>query len=240
MGASMVFNQFWPFIQHCHLCQTEAARPHTVLCEGCHQDLPWRLDTMQLDQTDIQVLFDYAWPVDRLLHLFKYQQRLELLPIFRHALQQHSRIDVDAIVAMPCSAARLRQRGYNQAHLLAQQLSVLWQIPLWPHLQRVQQHAAQQRLDRAERLSNLQDAFAVSASQQPPARILLLDDVLTTGASFCSAADCLRRAGAIHIEGLIIASHHPATPQFDTAQPVTQASADSTDFSSSDDGRTAN
>jgi len=207
-----VFNQFWPFTQRCHLCQTETARPQTVLCHGCHQDLPWRLDTMQLDQTDIQVLFDYAWPVDRLLHLFKYQQRLDLLPIFRHALQQQPRIDVDAIVAMPCSAARLRQRGYNQAHLLAQQLSFLWQIPLWPHLQRVKQPTAQQRLDRAERLSNLQDAFAVSVSQQPPARILLLDDVLTTGASFCSAADCLRRAGVQQITGLIVASRHQTAP----------------------------
>lgn len=204
----MTFNQLWPFPRRCQLCQTEAAQPQTVLCQGCQQDLPWRLDSIHMDQTEIQVLLDYAWPVDRLLHLFKYQQRLDLLPIFRHALQQQPRIDVDAIVAMPCSAARLRQRGYNQAQLLAQQLSELWQIPLWPHLQRLQQQTAQQRLDRAERMSNLQNAFAVSAAHPPPARILLIDDVLTTGASFCTAADCLRRAGAVQIAGLVVASNH--------------------------------
>lgn len=185
--------------------------PNAAVCHGCQQDLPWRLDTLQMDQTDIQIIFDYAWPVDRLLHLFKYQQRLDLLPIFRHALQQQARLDIDAIVAMPCSATRLRQRGYNQAHLLAQQLSELWQVPLWPHLQRVKQHTAQQRLDRAERMSNLQGAFAVTAQQQPPARLLLLDDVLTTGSSFCSAAACLRQAGATQIEGLILASRHQRT-----------------------------
>ena len=184
----------------------------TSLCEGCHRDLPWRLDQIQMDQTEIQIIFDYAWPVDRLLHLFKYQQRLDLLPLFRHALQQQPRLDVDAIVAMPCSTTRLRQRGYNQAYLLAQQLSELWQVPIWPHLQRLQQQTAQQRLDRAERLSNLQNAFAVSAPHVPPARILLIDDVLTTGASFCTAADCLRRAGALQITGLVVASNHGKSP----------------------------
>lgn len=207
----MQFDQFWRLVRRCHLCQTEAAMPNAAVCHGCQQDLPWRLDTLQMDQTDIQIIFDYAWPVDRLLHLLKYQQRLDLLPFFRHALQHQPKLPIDAIVAMPCSAARLRQRGYNQAHLLAQQLSQLWQVPLWPHLQRVKQHTAQQRLDRAERMSNLQGAFAVTAQQQPPARLLLLDDVLTTGSSFCSAAACLRQAGATQIEGLILASRHQST-----------------------------
>lgn len=204
----MTFSQIWSLSKRCDLCQTEPVMHRTALCEGCHRDLPWRLDRIQMDQTEIQIIFDYAWPVDRLLHLFKYQQRLDLLPLFRHALQQQPRLDVDAIVAMPCSTSRLRQRGYNQAHLLAQQLSELWQVPLWPHLQRVKQHTAQQQLDRAERMSNLQDAFVVSAAQRPPARLLLLDDVLTTGASLCSAANCLRHAGATQIAGLVIASRH--------------------------------
>jgi len=208
----MMFNPRWPLTKHCALCQFEPVmpNPNAAICHGCHHDLPWRLTSICLDETNIHVIFDYQWPLDRLLHLFKYQQRLDLLPFFRHALQQQPRVDVDAIVAMPCSAARLRQRGYNQAHLLAQQLSQLWQIPIWPHLHRIKQHTAQQQLDRAERLSNLQSAFAVPAQHRPPAKILLLDDVLTTGASFSSAADCLRQAGASQIEGLIMASHHNA------------------------------
>ena len=164
-----------------------------------------------MDQTDIQIIFEYQWPIDRLLHLFKYQQRLDLLSILRHALQQQARLDVDAIVAMPCSNQRLRQRGYNQAQLLAQQLSQLWQLPIWPHLQRIKHQPAQQRLDRAERLSNLKDAFAVSPGQRPPSRLLLIDDVLTTGSSFCSAAATLRQAGAIQLHGLIMASQHQAS-----------------------------
>ena len=207
-----MLRRFWPTQPRCHLCDYQPALPDLALCLGCHQDLPWRLDSIRLDQIDIQVIFDYQWPIDRLLHLFKYQQRLDLLPILRHALQQQPRVEVDAIVAMPCSAARLRQRGYNQAHLISQQLSQLWQVPIWPHLHRIKHQPAQQRLDRAERLSNLQDAFAVTPQQLPPARLLLLDDVLTTGSSFCSAAQTLRQAGADHLHGLIIASHHQAAP----------------------------
>lgn len=203
-----MLTRFWTASPRCGLCDFQPALLDLALCLGCHQDLPWRLDRIRLDQVDIQVIFDYQWPVDRLLHLFKYQQRLDLLPILRHALQQQPRLEIDAIVAMPCSATRLRQRGYNQAHLLAQQLSQLWQVPIWPHLHRIKHQTAQQRLDRAERLSNLQDAFAVTPQQCPPARLLLIDDVLTTGSSFCSAAQTLQQAGAIHLQGLIIASHH--------------------------------
>lgn len=204
----MTVRQFWPFQPRCRLCNLQPAMPVTALCQGCHHDLPWRLQPICLDQTDIHIIFDYQWPIDRLLHLFKYQQRLDLLPILRAALQQQPRLEVDAIVAMPCSATRLRQRGYNQAHVIAQQLSQLWQLPIWPHLHRIKHQPAQQRLDRAERLSNLQDAFAVTPQEQPPTRLLLIDDVLTTGSSFCSAASTLRQAGAVHLQGLIIASHH--------------------------------
>ena len=205
-----MLRRFWPFSPRCQLCDCQPALPDLPLCLGCHQDLPWRLEQIRLDQIDIQVIFDYQWPVDRLLHLFKYQQRLDLLPILRHALQQQPRLAVDAVVAMPCSAIRLRQRGYNQAHLIAEQLSQLWQVPIWPHLHRIKHQAAQQRLDRAERLSNLKDAFAVTTGQRPPTRLLLIDDVLTTGSSFCSAAQVLRDAGELQLQGLIIASHHQA------------------------------
>lgn len=204
----MRLRQLWPFLPTCQLCQCQPALPDQVLCQGCHQDLPWRLDRIQLDQINIHVLLDYQWPIDRLLHLFKYQQRLDLLPIFRHALHYQQRLDVDAIIPMPCSATKLRKRGYNQAQLLAQQLSQLWQIPIWPHLHRVKHSPAQQQLDRAERLSNLQDAFAVVQPARMPAKILLLDDVLTTGASFCTAAACLQQAATVEIQGLVMASQH--------------------------------
>lgn len=199
---------WWQPRGRCVLCDLHDRLPDAVLCAGCQQDLPWRLEQIRLDHRDIQVLFHYQWPVDRLLHLFKYQQRLDLIRIFQYALQYASPVEVDAVVAMPCSAARLRQRGYNQAHLFAQQLGQLWQLPIWPHLQRVKHQPAQQRLDRAERLDNLKGAFVVAAGQRPPKRVLLIDDVLTTGSSFGSAADCLHQAGVDRIEGLVIASHH--------------------------------
>ena len=86
------------------------------------------------------------------------------------------------IVAMPTTAQRLIKRGFDPVSILSAHLSKHWQIPLWDGVQRIDDTISQQGLTRAERLSNLDNAFALIESQ-PAKRLILFDDVATTGAS---------------------------------------------------------
>jgi predicted amidophosphoribosyltransferase len=102
----------------------------------------------------VQVAFAYQWPIDRLIHLYKYQARLELMPIFEYGLRQLERPVADALLAVPVSPDRLRERGFNQSHEIAKRMADYWNIPLLTHVTR-RDGLRQKGLNRSERLQNL-------------------------------------------------------------------------------------
>lgn len=122
------------------------------------------------------------------------------LQVMKHLAQ------ADVLIPIPLSAQRMRERGYNPAAQLAQHLSP---AKYQPHcLQRIRHTPAQSDLTRAERLRNLRHAFAVADAQRPHIagrRVLLLDDVMTTGATCTTASHCLLQAGASQIQVLCLA-----------------------------------
>ncbi|NMM76610.1 phosphoribosyltransferase [Acidovorax sp. SRB_14] len=112
----------------------------------------------------------------------------------------------DLVLPIPLSHARLRTRGFNQALLLARLLAPAKTDAAL--LLRTHDTEAQSHLTRAQRLRNLRGAFAVEplrARQLQGTRVLLVDDVMTTGATLHAAALALRQAGAAHITGLVVA-----------------------------------
>ena len=114
--------------------------------------------------------------------------------------------EADWVLPIPLSPQRLAERGYNQALLLANQLSP---SKTDAHLLLRTRHTpAQRTLPRAERLSNLQGAFAVEplrAQEIRGKRVVLVDDVMTSGASLHTAAQVLRQAGAQHVSAIVLA-----------------------------------
>jgi ComF family protein len=112
----------------------------------------------------------------------------------------------DGILPIPLSAERLAERGYNQSLLLARELcAAKTQAEL---LLRTRHTPAQRTLPRAERLANLNGAFAIDplrAAEIRGRRIVLVDDVMTSGASLHTAALALRAAGASHISAVVLA-----------------------------------
>lgn len=171
-------------------------------------DLSWRGETLRVQDMPIQVAFAYQWPIDRLIHLYKYQSRLELLPVFQTGLMQLQRPEVDALLAVPLSPSRLRERGFNQSHELAKRMAYDWDIPLLMGVNR-RDGLRQKGLSRGERLQNLDDAFVLDADMQVlPRRIALIDDVLTTGSTLLSLAAYLRACGVEEVTGLVVASQH--------------------------------
>jgi len=107
------------------------------------------------------------------------------------------------LVPVPLHPSRLRARGYDQALQLARALARLRALPCRRLLKRVVATAPQSELDAAARRRNLRDAF--SCHRAPPAHVVLVDDVMTTGATLRAAAEALRRRGATRVDAWICA-----------------------------------
>ena len=204
----------------CRLCRLYPAQPARNVCAKCWQELPWLLQATALSHHSlphhslpnqsmshsVQAACHYVWPVDRLIHQYKYQQRLELLAILHDILLQTPKPAVQALVAVPSSPEKLVTRGFNPTLLLAQQLSKTWQIPLWQPLSRYHR-PPQQGLSQTERFINLQDAFYINTDQCRVIyrKILIIDDVMTTGSTLVAMQQQLDKLGVQQIQSLVIA-----------------------------------
>jgi len=105
-----------------------------------------------------------------------------------------------ALIPVPVSADRRRERGYNQAEQLADALAMRWGIPVWGGaVTRTRQQASQVRLTPSERAANVSGAFAVPETWRAALRgqhVVVVDDVVTTAATLNAVADALVAGGA--------------------------------------------
>ena len=150
----------------------------------------------------------YADPLDRLLPRFKFHHDLAAGRLLAQLMAERCAAlpGPDALVPIPLHRARLRQRGYDQALELARPLTTALGIALRPELlRRVRATAQQSRLDAAARARNLHRAFEASTGSRPPGHVVLVDDVMTTGATLHAAAHALRRAGVHRVDAWVCA-----------------------------------
>jgi predicted amidophosphoribosyltransferase len=108
------------------------------------------------------------------------------------------RPEAGCLTFIPADADRRLRRGHHPAEALARELARTWGIGVEPFLVRVRGSPRQRELTRIERRRNVATAFA--AARPSPARIVLVDDVYTTGATANAAASALRKAGARQVE----------------------------------------
>jgi len=217
----------WP--ARCLACG-EAGSGGLDLCRPCRATLPWNRRACgrcaiplpaggggatcgrclrrppPLDQVRSACL--YGAPLDRWLPRFKFHQDLAagrlLARLLAESCAQAPR--PQALVPVPLHRARLRRRGYDQALELARPLAQALDLPLRPRLlQRVRATAPQSELSAAARRRNLRDAFVVAPVAALPAHVVLVDDVMTTGATLHAAARALRRAGVARVDAWVCA-----------------------------------
>lgn len=206
----------WPAQPVCDACLARFGQPQPR-CGRCALPVPDGVaecgrclrEPPPLDACHAAVGYDYPW--SGLITQFKFHGQpgwarsfatlMRDAPGVRGALER-----AELVVPMPLARERLAERGFNQALLLARALAA--DKARADLLLRVRHTAAQSALDRRGRVTNVEGAFAVEpalAGGLRAKRVVLVDDVMTSGASMFSAAGALRRAGAAEIVAVVLA-----------------------------------
>lgn len=184
--------------QQCPSCQTTTSAPVTSALTG------------------IRSVAFFDGPLRHALHRLKYRRDVILADALARLLVeawQALALPGEVVVPIPLSERRLRERGYNQAGLLARAFAELTNLHYAPDsLRRIRHTESQVNLTAAQRHTNVAGAFQAPARPVAGRAIVLMDDVCTTGATLVAAAEALRAAGAADVWGFTLGrAYHRST-----------------------------
>lgn len=192
-------------ISPCLLCGIDRQQQHS-LCNDCWEQLPWYKQHIERHEHSILCAHHYDFPIDRIIQTYKYEQQLQYQNLLAHGLLNLRISKVQAIVPMPISTERLIERGYNQMLIIANIIARELKIPVWQPAIRAAQHS-QKGLSRIERLENIEEQFQIiPAEKRKYKKVLIIDDVVTTGSSIQALSQALEKLGCQQIYSACIAA----------------------------------
>ena len=220
-----LFSAIFPF--RCHVCE-ESTEFGSVICEVCRSRLRKMLHPpVQVGDTicdfPVYTLSSYDSFAADIIRIIKYRPSFKLLKILAEECLTSSQLSTffakeDVLVSVPMHAGRLAQRGFNQAEFLAERFAATAGCHFSPALQRTRMTRPQADCDEQERLTNLEQAFAIGdglvESVFRGRRIILVDDVATTGTTLGKCAEVLRRLKPAQVCAVTVAHsfRHIADP----------------------------
>jgi ComF family protein len=202
----------------CPGCKLEGV----ALCSACRAICERRLDEpagapiglaadLPVGIVQLEWCAAFSGPARAALHALKYDGELRLVgPLAELMAERWRRAAVggDLLVPVPVHAERRRQRGFDQAELLARACSRILDVPVINALERSTKTAAQHQLGRRARAGNVGQAFSVVGSERSRLNgrwVIVVDDVVTTGATLAGCARVLYEAGAAAVSALALA-----------------------------------
>jgi ComF family protein len=198
----------------CAACDARI-RPHVVFCRSCAATIepPPEPDDLAFADPRLEptIAFGaFGGALATALRRLKYQDRPDLAAPLGHLARRAARqagLTADLVVPVPLHPRRLVDRGYNQAALLAAQVAVELAAPLVARaLVRLRNTPQQAHLDRAARLGNVRLAFRARDPRLIQGRrVVLVDDVATSGATITACSEALLAAGAASVTAIVIA-----------------------------------
>lgn len=227
--ATLMFNPKW----RCSVCEAENFSD-SIFCEKCESELPFNdgyicehcgrktvattafCSTCAEKMTAIdraRSVFVYEGSIPKLIMGLKYFNQRYLVDYFGEKLAHlylQNYFGADFIGYIPMTEKSLSKRGYNQSRLLAEEVCKITSVPLYEGIEKVKETKRQAKLNRQERLKNLEGAFRVfERAKIKDKEIVLIDDVSTTGSTAQAVADKLKRAGAKRVYLITVASTPP-------------------------------
>ena len=209
-----IIDLFFPPV--CFLCDALLKPTGKIVCLNCFS----RLERYISETTEFSaekflfghlfILYEYSDEIRHLIHLIKYQNRRGLAGLFaREAAEQIQRCRTsayDVIIPVPLHRRRFRERGYNQSEEIARHLAeVMESICVPDQLTRNRNTATQTRFSKQERIRNVFGAFECHSDLRGK-RVLLIDDVITTGSTVNECCSALLQAGADAVDVLALAN----------------------------------
>ena len=216
----------WIYPPACACCE----KPGKLICDDCFSNLPavgkhfcsrcgkplkprhfCRLcGVSDFHFTAARAPYLYEGPVSAMIRKLKYHNAMDLAPILAQLLADYWKKiqwEADVVIPIPLSEKRRMQRGYNQSELIAKDFGITVGIPCDTRALMKQQDTPHQvGLSAEERQANLKGAFAAEPKLVRGKRILLLDDVMTTGSTFSECSDVLLKTGAKSVYCLSVAT----------------------------------
>ena len=204
------------FPDACVACGRPLAGDERHACEACWREVQSDLvpggRMAQRGGVEVRHALHFAGPTRALVHALKYDGRVSLgralallaLP----AARALARDGLDAVVPVPLHHVRLRERGFNQAEVIARHLAANLDLPVLGGLMRVRATRSQTGLSREERLESMVHAFEPLPCLEG-LRVLLVDDVVTTGATAAAATAAAIRGGAERVVAFAVAASGP-------------------------------
>lgn len=224
----MIFNNIIDFIfpRRCPICHEIVKTKGKIICDDCKERLPYIKEPfcmkcgkpvlkdeeycsqcMKTDYpfTEGRSVFVYDDVMRKSIYRFKYNGRSEYAEffaqeIYRKYADKIKSYNADVIIPVPIHKSKLKSRGYNQAYLIAKELSKLTQIPVNNnYLIRVKKTKVQKNLGAKERSANLKNAFKIRANKVQYCSAILIDDIYTSGATLSACSRVLLGDGIIRV-----------------------------------------
>jgi len=223
VSALRTWVRTWALPQRCVIC----SEPGATLCEPCRHDLPG-LDAVRCPVcahgsaraevcgqclahpprfAKVSVALSYGFPIDAVIRRLKYAADLALVEPMAGLLTQRVSVETppDCIVPMPLSAQRMRERGFNQSLEIARVVSSRLRLPIAASAcRRIRHTPPQATLPLDQRRANIRGAFECGVDLDG-ARVAVIDDVLTSGATLNELTRVLLLAGAAEVTGWVVA-----------------------------------
>jgi ComF family protein len=208
-GGCQVAGSLW-----CEACRADVKPIEPPWCEKCGAPFVaarlcsnCRTYPLQIEQIRSVALFEGV--LRQAIHRFKYERLSSMAEPFGEMLADFWRAEqlaADWLIPVPLHSSRERDRGYNQSELLARQLARRVNVPLSGRgLRRTRATAVQMTLNAAQRRENVAGAFECVEPRVRGARVVIVDDVGTTGATLDACAQAVLKAGAAAVMGLTLA-----------------------------------